>query len=46
MAIAAYNGLFFAKISQQLDDEDQLIVILDKERYFEGQFINKILEYK
>ena len=46
MAIAAYNGLFFGTLSQQLDDEDQLIMILSKERYFEGQFVNKVVEYE
>ena len=53
IAIASYNGLLFVKIQNDINEPSIIqnkITYGDKhedtEKYFQGEFVNKILEYR
>lgn len=44
IAVGAYNGLFFIRMDKTNFDELSTFV-LDDEKYLQGEFVNKVLEY-
>lgn len=43
MALASYNGLYFVKFEEE---NNELQILVNEERYFESIFVNKIVEYE
>ena len=42
--MASYNGLFFIKIEAE-DATDPRVASKQDEKYFKGEFVNKVVEY-